>query len=125
MIDAASIRVTFPAKLPHLQELVIRSQGHLEVEFEDPLATASALTSFYVLGQPLILWAVDVLRLSSVLMRGGLTLDAAADLAKSSRSCIYSRYIDAEQMSVPELISLVEDLVCDCRCGACFECLGL
>lgn len=121
IMEADSINGTFPAKLPNLELLAIMSRGLLELEFEDPLATVSALRSFYALGQPLIVDAVDMLRMSSSLIRRGLILDAAS--AGFPHSCIYLRGINAVQLSVDELCDLVWNLVFYCTCGACFECL--
>lgn len=114
---------TFPAKLPNLKQLVIMAQGLVEIQFEDPLATASALTSSYLLGQPLSLEAVALLRLSSGLMRRGMTSDSAPGLADFSRSCIYPRDIEAEKLAIQQLSVFVAHLVCHCKCGACFTCL--
>lgn len=123
IIEAHSIKATFPAKLPALKQLVIISQGHLEVDFEDPLATALGLTSFYVLGKPPVFEAVELLGMSASLTSESLTLDVALPVGVYSRSCIYLRHIDAKQTLLEQLTGLVRHLATDCRCGACNECL--
>lgn len=121
IIVAGDIKAIFPAGLPNLEQLVIRCSGYTELEFEDPQAFASALTSFYIMGDPLVMAVVDVARMSCSLARRGLTMDAA--LMQPKRSCIYLRLINAAPLAVKELSGRVDQLVYECTCRACSACL--
>lgn len=119
-----------PRKLPNLTQLRIGSDGYLEVQFQNPQATASPLTSFLALGTPLNLDAVDVLMMSQRLAMRGLTLDVAFNARGHGhgglQSAVYIRRIDAEQMSMQQIKWQRWDgptYVLKCWCGACFDCL--
>lgn len=123
-IKAQTMEASFPAQLPNLEHLIIRSHCLLAPELENPLAIASVLTSFQVLGEPLVLKAVDVLRMSSSLAGRSLTLDAEVDDDDGDKSCIYLRHNDANQLAMEELYKVVWSLVYDCTCGACLDFLS-
>ena len=117
--------ICIPMGLPNLEQLRIGSDGYLEVEFQSPQATASALTTFLALGTPLKLDAVDVLIMSLCLAVRGLTLDVAFDITdEECQSSVYSRHIDEEQISMQQIKWQWWDgptRVFACRCGACFD----
>ena len=62
VIEGAIVRVIIPARLPQLKELVVASSGNLELNVEDPAATAGVLTTFHVRGRPLTVANLDVLK---------------------------------------------------------------
>ena len=91
-IDApGAAMICIPRKLPNLEQLRIGSDDYLEVQFQDPQATASALTRFHALGFPLKLDALDMLKMSQRLAVRGLTLDVAFDAR--GQSSMYIRHI--------------------------------
>ena len=124
-IDAPGAAMIYiPRKLPSLEQLRIGSDGYLEVQFQNPQETASALISFHALGFPLKLDAVAILKMSQRLAVRGLTLDVAFDAR--GQSSVYIRHIDAEQRSMQQIKWQWWDgraRVFACRCGACFDCL--
>lgn len=49
-----------PAALPSLEELVVSSNSRQELSFETPQATFSAIDTFFLLGQPMIMDSTDL-----------------------------------------------------------------
>ena len=60
-----SMKVCIPAKLPHLEELVIMACGQSELSFEEPIATLSGLKTFYALGRRVAPNGLDMIRIRS------------------------------------------------------------
>ena len=132
-ITAWSMHDTVPGarQLPNLRELLICSSGLLEVGFQNPIATISALTSLHLFGQPLVPygWDLRLVAASEALQARGLVLAAAATQphgdsaqAQPSSSCIYLRAAGTRELSMGEL-SNKADQILECRCGACSDCL--
>ena len=117
-----------PGKLPHLEELVIR--GHtLQLSFEDPDGTFSALRTFYASGHSVELEGLDTVRSALGVLTGrGMALsevsvsEAGMHPQKGSH-CVYLHPINGHQWSMRECLAIVERLT-RCRCGTCFPCLG-
>lgn len=127
------IRCIIPAKLPGLEELVIKSTGCLELSFEDPQCHFLRPHQALILAEPPMIDAADLALVSGSLSKRGMTLDAAAEcscrcavrreqLLNRRQLCIYLRHVSEPSQSLAELCSLVNRLT-ECRCGACFLCL--
>lgn len=127
----ASMNVCIPGKLPSLEELVVKAHLPMELMFREPVAAFSGLKTFYAVGKPITLNGLDMIRVTSdALMARGLTLTAVSKedggkvFSEHSRTCIYLRPVTARKLSMKELDGVVLQLVNQCRCEACFECLG-
>ena len=116
-----------PQQLPHLKELVIKTADPLEVDFEDAVATVLRLDSLHLSGHPLRLSGEAMIKLlaaAGAIETCGLVLAAAtASQDGLDSSCIYLRPTGAAELSNEELNAKAEQLL-QCRCGACFNCLG-
>ena len=146
VISAQQMKGTIPVGVPNLAELVIMSEGCLGLSFEDPSELSATLKTFYAFGKPLNGNAPDMVRLvtSGNVFARGLTFGAVS--ARMERvgsdshhycarhspgsglrdaSCVYRRPATTPDMSIEQLHSVVQQLVKQCRCGACLECLNL
>ena len=134
IIEAPSSAIfCIPSGLPNLEELVLLAHRGAEVSFEKPVATFSALKTFYAYGQQL---EIDIGKshMSQVVedaAERGLLLSTVSaneaegeDLCFRGSSCMYLRPTDcAQEMSIRQLFSRTSRLAKQCRCKACFECL--
>ena len=129
IITAFAMQARIPGNLPNLEQLVIFSEGHAELSFEDPVGTILALKRFYAFGQPLEPNGMDLVRMMSALASTGRALGAAVAQTAGmgfdgGSSCVYLRPAAAEALPMQRLYDLVAGLAQGCRCGACFDCLS-
>lgn len=131
IITAFNMRGSIPAKLPVVENLVIVAESCVELSFEDPVATSSALKKLCIFGMPLTTDGTDMLRMSDSLRGRGLTLGpvAAPDGGRQflrDSAYIYLRALSAKNLSIQELYTMGNQLTGIrgyCRCGACMLCL--
>lgn len=105
--------------------------GQSELSFEEPIATLSGLKTFYALGRPVAPNGLEMIRVmsSNALAGHGLVLSAASSIGPGKEwgsqngSCIYLRPSTARELSFRKLATRVKQLVNQCRCEACFDCL--
>ena len=115
-----------PQQLPNLEELVIAT-SMLQLSFEDPAGTFSALKTCYIYAYSLILEGVDSTRMamSDNLRRRGLTLSEAAGAVElagniTEGTCLYVRPTHEPVQTIQRCLYTVIKLTV-CRCGACFR----
>lgn len=130
VIETSTMRGCIPAKLPNLEKIVVMAHRLLQLTFEDPVATASALKKLYFFGQQGTAISHQMLGMLGNSIRHGLTLVTvsaaeAGEHARRGSSCTYLWSTTEHDVSINELYRMVSQLAGMCRCGACFQCLGL
>ena len=115
-----------PQQLPNLEELVIAT-SMLQLSFEDPAGTFSALKTCYIYAYSLIVEGFDSTRMamSDTLRRRGLTLSEAAGAVEfagniTEGTCLYVRPNNEHELTIQRCLRTVMKLT-ECRCGACFR----
>ena len=131
IITAFAMQARIPGNLPNLEQLVIFSEGHAELSFEDPVGTILGLKSFYAFGQPLEPNGMDLVRMMNALATRSKDRALGAAVAQTAgkgfdggSSCVYLRPAAADALPMQRLHNLVAALAQGCRCGACFDCLS-
>ena len=77
----------------------------------------------------------DMCQALDCMARRGLTMSAVTETAaeaaeneehvyRRGSSCMYLRPVSAQESPLAELHERVSRLATQCRCGACFDCLG-
>lgn len=131
LIAASRMKGCIPApqQLPNLDELVIAT-SMLQLSFEDPAGTFSALKTCYVFAYSLAVEGFDSTRMamSDTLRKRGLTLSKAAgavgfcpEVAGAEGTCLYVRRINEHELSIQRCVCTIRNFTL-CRCGACFRC---
>ena len=129
----ATLDIEIPAKLPHLEELILASHGPLELEFKDPATAAGVLTTFCVCGMPLRVHGFHILNAAFQERRKCLV---AKDLGvPHSESFVTDHFtgglclrdIGAADTGIRQIEQLLRNprgiVFAECKCGACFLCL--
>ena len=129
----AILDLVIPAKLPHLEELILASIGPLELEFKDPAATAGVLTTFCVCGMPLRVHGLHILNAAFQDRRKCLVAKevgvphSESPMTDHFTGGLCLRDIGAADTAIRQIEQLLRNplgIVCaECKCGACFLCL--